>query len=137
MVIKHRSAKAKGRRLQQWVAGKISDLLGIPWGPDELIASREGSQSGVDIRLVGEAKRMFPFSIECKSQETWSVPAWIKQAKNNKSEGTTWMLVCKKKNLAPVVVMDAADFFIMLDYFKSGIQLDSIDWRTSPRLQDT
>ena len=56
MVIKTSSAKAKGRSLQQWVCQKISDLLNIPWGKDELIASREMGQSGVDIRLIGEAQ---------------------------------------------------------------------------------
>ena len=38
---------------------------------------------GQDVRLVGEAKKRFPFSIECKWQESWSLPSWIKQAKEN------------------------------------------------------
>ena len=80
------SAKAKGRLFQQWVCRQISALLDIPWGKDELIASREMGQAGTDIRLIGEAQERFPFSVECKWQEKWAVPAWIKQAKIKKRE---------------------------------------------------
>ncbi len=112
--IKRSSAKAKGRTLQQWTCQKISDLLGIPWGKDEMIASREASQTGTDVRLVGEAKEKFPFSVECKYQETWSIPTWIKQAKENEKEGTDWLLIMKKNRVSPVVVMDAEAFFALL-----------------------
>lgn len=111
MRISNSSAKAKGRRLQQWTCQKISDFLGIPWGKDELIASREMGQSGTDIRLLGEAQKRFPYSIECKYQETWSVLAWIEQAKQNQKEGTEWLLVLKKNRINPVVVVDAEHFF--------------------------
>ena len=60
--IKPSSAKAKGRSLQQWVCQKISDLLGIEWGKDELIASREMGQSGTDIRLLGGPEEIPLFS---------------------------------------------------------------------------
>ncbi len=108
------SAKAKGRSLQQWVCQKISDLTGLPWGKDELIASREMGQSGTDIRLVGEAKEKFPFSVECKYQENWSLPSWIKQAKANQMEGTDWLLIIRKNHMEPIVVMDANRFFELL-----------------------
>jgi len=112
--IKHASAKAKGRVLQQWTCQKVSELLGVPWGKDELIASREASQSGTDVRLVGEAKTRFPFSVECKHHEAWSVAAWIKQAKDNQAEGTDWLLVVKKNRMDPIVIMDAERFFELL-----------------------
>lgn len=112
--MKTASAKAKGRNLQNWVCQKISDLTGFAWGKDELIASREMGQTGTDVRLVGEAQERFPFSVECKNQETWSIPAWIKQAKENQKEGTDWLLVCKRNRMAPIVVMDAEQFFMLL-----------------------
>ena len=111
MVISVSSRKAKGRRLQNWTAQKISDLLGIPWGKDEVIASREMGQTGTDVRLIGDAQRKFPFSIECKYQETWAVPSWMKQAVENLKEGTDWLLICKKNREKPVVIMDAEAFF--------------------------
>jgi len=118
MTIKVSSAKAKGRELQKWVCQKISDLTGLSWGPDEMIASREGGQSGVDVRLVGEAKQLFPFSVECKWQEVWKVVSWIKQAQENQNPGTDWLLVMKKNRIKPVVVMDAERFFELLKKMK-------------------
>lgn len=108
------SAKAKGRKAQQWIMRKISELTGIPCGQDEMIASREMGQSGTDIRLIGEAQKLFPFSVECKWQETWSIPAWIKQAKENKKKGTDWLLLAKKNRHEYVVVLDAEAFFSLL-----------------------
>lgn len=111
MSISISSRKAKGRKLQQWVAEKISKMLNIPWGPDELIASREMGQIGTDVRLIGEAKKKFKFSVEIKNQETWSIPAWIKQAKSNQEKGTDWLLVMKKNRHEEIIVMDAEAFF--------------------------
>ncbi len=108
------SAKAKGRNLQQWTCEKISELLGVPWGKDEAIASREGAQNGTDVRLVGDVRKRFPFSVECKCQESWSIPAWIEQAKRNQEPGMDWLLVVKKSRQNPIVIMDAERFFELL-----------------------
>ena len=105
------SRKAKGRNLQNWVAKKISDTLNIPCGKDELIQGREMSQSGTDIKLYGEAKKKFPFSCECKCQETFSIPAWVQQAKENKTKDTDWLLFCTKNRFDKIVIMDANVFF--------------------------
>jgi hypothetical protein len=118
--ITNSSAKAKGRSLQQWTCKKISELLGIPWGKDELIASREASQTGTDVRLVGEAKERFPFSVECKWQESWSVPSWIRQAKSNQAKGTDWLLICKRSRENPVAIVDAERFFELLKKMEGG-----------------
>lgn len=109
--IKVSSAKAKGRRLQQWVAKKISEAIGLPCGKDEVIESREMGQAGVDIKLYGEAKEKFRYSCECKYQENFSIPAWIQQAKDNQKKGTDWLLFVKKNNHEEIVVMDAKTFF--------------------------
>lgn len=111
MTISVKSAKAKGRRLQNWMAEQISKMLGIPCGKDKEIQGREMGQSGTDVKLYGKALKLFPFSIECKAQETWSLPAWIKQAKSNIIEGTDWLLVCKKSRQDRVIVIDAKVFF--------------------------
>jgi hypothetical protein len=111
MTISIRSRKNKGRLLQNWVAERISMLLDIPWGKDKDIQGREMGQSGEDIKLYGKARELFPYSIECKSQETWAIPSWIKQAKENQKEGTDWLLVCKKNRERPVVILYAEVFF--------------------------
>ena len=115
--MKTSALKAKGRRLQKWTAEQISKLTGIPWGKDELIEPREMGQSGVDVKLIGEARDKFPFSIECKNQETWHVPKFIRQAKENTMPGTDWLLIMSRNDTKPVVVMDAVAFFrIMKDH---------------------
>ena len=108
--IKPSSAKGKGRGLQYWVCERISRLLGIPFDQkddDCLIHSRDMGLSGTDIVLRGEARKRFPYSIECKSCETLSIPAWVEQAKTNEQEGTDWLLVFKKQSMGsdPYVVM--------------------------------
>ena len=117
--MKTSSAKAKGRKLQQWVAGKISKITNRPYGKDKEIRSREMGQSGVDVPLFGKAQEMFPFSVECKNQQTWSIPAWIKDAKYNQEDGTDWLLVVKKNRHEEIVVMDARAFF---DFYEQLIQ---------------
>ena len=109
--ISRKAAKQKGRELQKWTAKWVSRITAIPWGKDKPIQPRGGSQTGVDIMLVGKAREMFPFSVENKWWERWTVLEWIKQAKANQIEGTNWLLICKKNNMEPVVIMDAAAFF--------------------------
>jgi len=109
--------KAKGRKLQQWVCQQISDLTGYEWGSsgdDCTIESRPMGQKGVDVRLESQVQEQFLFSVECKSQETWSISTWIKQAKENQSVGTDWLLICKKKRENPIVIMDGDAFFKLL-----------------------
>lgn len=111
------SAKSKGRRLQQWVCQRISDLTGFEWGSsgdDKPIESRPMGQSGCDVRMESHVQKLFPFSVECKWQESWSVMAWIEQAKKNQKDKTDWLLVIKRKHNDPVVVMDAENFFVLL-----------------------
>ena len=113
--MKTSSAKAKGRRLQNWVGEKASKLTGLPCGPDCPIEPRQMGQNGVDIRLDREARSAFPWSVECKNQETWSIGSWIDQAQTNTYEGTDWLLVLSKNRTQPVVVLDAEVFFSLLE----------------------
>ncbi len=109
--LKPRSAKAKGRSLQKWVCERIAKLTGFECPRDKPIESRPMGQSGADVRLEGSVLARFPFSVECKFQERWSVPKWIEQAKANEAEGTNWLLVCKQSRKAPIVILDAEVFF--------------------------
>jgi len=113
MAISIASRKAKGRKLQQLVAEKFSELIGMKWGYDECIAPREMGQSGTDVRLIGDALKIIRLSVECKAQESWSVHAWIDQAKENKLPGTDWILVAKSKRNKPIMFMDFEAFLKM------------------------
>jgi hypothetical protein len=117
MSISVASRKAKARRLQQWMCEKISQLTGTPWGLDEdfEIRSREMGQKGVDVIMSPRVRKMFPFSIECKNQETWSIQADVRQAKANIKKETDWLLVYKKNGEKPVVVLDAEVFMCLFN----------------------
>jgi len=106
-----RSAKNKAVKLQNWVAKKVSDITGIPWGKDELIRARPMGQSGTDVAVIGEAKSLFPYSTECKDQRTFSIPAWIEQSKSNQEKDTDWLLVITKNNFDRIAILDAEAFF--------------------------
>jgi len=108
------SAKNKGRRLQYWVCSKIAELTGYEWGRDKPIESRPMGQPGVDVRLEKSVEKLFPFSVECKWHENWSVHNWIRQARKNIKKGTYWLIIAKRSRDKPVVIMDAENFFDLL-----------------------
>lgn len=112
--MKTASAKAKGRRLQQWVCRQIAKVTGMEQGKDCPIESRPMGQSGVDVRLEKAALKKFPFSVECKNQQSWSVHQWIEQAKSNCLPNTDWLIVAKRNRAKEVVIMDARAFFRLI-----------------------
>lgn len=116
------SRKAKARIAQNWVASKISELLGVPWGKDEAVAAREMGQTGVDVRLVGEALVNFPWSLEVKFQEKWDLPAAIRQAKDNQMKDTEWLVILKKNRQDYVAVLDAVVFFELLSKIPNKVK---------------
>jgi hypothetical protein len=114
--MKTASAKSKGRRLQQLVARRVAELTGLECGPDCPIESRQMGQTGPDVRLDSEARKQFPFTVECKNQETWSVSAWVEQVKKNRYPETDWLLVVGKNRYKhPIVVMELEVFFDLLE----------------------
>jgi len=116
--MKTSSSKNKGKRLQKLVAELISNLIDMECGPDCPIESRQMGQNGPDIRLDQEARKRFPFTVECKNQENWGVPAAIKQAQANCYADTDWLLVLAKNRTKPVVVLDCEAFFQILTKLK-------------------
>jgi len=106
--------KEKAKELQRWVCEKISQLTGLRWGvsgDDAEIESRPMGQTGTDVRLGEQARKLFPFSVECKRAESWGVPAWVEQAKENQLPGTDWLLIVKRSRRSPIAIMDAERFF--------------------------
>jgi len=79
--MKTSSAKAKGRRFQQ----EIRDILLETFKelePDDIRSTSMGA-SGEDLLLSPAARKLIPFAIEAKNQETTSVWQWMKQAEEN------------------------------------------------------
>lgn len=118
--LKTSSRKGKGRNLQYWVCEKIAKLFNVDFVQSDdncLIQSRPMGQHSVDIILRGKLRKKFPFSIECKAQESLSLPEWIRQAKENELPDTYWMLIFKKQTLGskPIVCLDFETF---LEFYK-------------------
>lgn len=116
--IKSSSAKDKGRRLQKLIAEKIGQLLGVTVGKDEPVAPREMSQTGTDVRIVGEYRKKFPFAVECKWQEKWDIPGWIRQAEANvdtEKDYLTWILFMKRNRSKVYAVVEADVLFKLLE----------------------
>jgi len=103
------SAKAKGRRLQQRVRDSIIDAFPILTSAD--VASNPMSCPGCDIVLSQSARVLFPYAIECKNCESWTIPAWWTQTTANaKKEGLKPLLVVSKNRQDPLVIMSYDDF---------------------------
>ena len=111
--MKTQSAKAKGRKLQQWVRDQIIEQLEVH--PED-IESRSMGAGGEDLIMARAARERFPFSVECKNVEKLNVWEAYEQAKSNSKDHGP-IVIMKKNQKKPLVVVDA-DFFISL--FKRG-----------------
>ena len=92
--MKPRSAKNKGKRLQN----KIRDLILEKFDSLEKddVRSITMGDSGEDILLSPAARRLFPFSVECKNQEKLNIWSALVQAEEN--SGNHAPLVIFKRN---------------------------------------
>ena len=110
-----KTAKAKGRRLQQLVVKKL--LLLLPGVQPDDIQSRSMGANGEDIMLSPYARSKFPYSVECKNQEKINLwKAW-EQTQGN-AEDYQPLLIVGKNNTKPLAVVD-------LDYFLNLQRLDN------------
>ena len=112
--MKPRSAKNKGKRLQNAIAAVMRTMIPEYWPgtPDQHVKSTTMGESGQDIQLSPHAAEILPFAVECKNQETWSVPSWWAQAKKNAGRLIP-VLVLGRNRQQPLVVVEAAVYFEM------------------------
>jgi len=107
------SAKGKGRSFQQWVCRWVSELLGVPYVQSDdscEIHSREMGQHGSDIVLRGEARKRFPFDIECKAVKGMSLQAAVDQAEANAADCRWGCVFYKQTNQKPLVIFSLETF---------------------------
>ena len=113
--MKTSSAKAKGRRLQQQFMQLLIEKLDID--PED-IESRAMGSGGEDLIMSKAARNKFPYSIECKNQESLNIwKAWD-QANGNKGLYEP-LVVIKKNGVRPLVVLDAENFLEMIKEFNN------------------
>ena len=103
------SAKAKGRRLQQWVRDKLIEMLEVH--PED-IESRSMGAGGEDLIMARAARLKFPHSIECKNVEKLNIWDAYEQAIANSGDYEP-LVVIKKNGKKPLAVVDA-EYFISL-----------------------
>lgn len=110
--MKTQSAKAKGRRLQQYVVQKI--LEKFPDLSERDVQSRAMGSQGTDVVLSEKAFAAFPMNVECKMQEANKrlLDMWLQACANTK-EGHT--MVVLSANRSPVLAI--IDFDVFMSYF--------------------
>ena len=91
--MKTKSAKAKGRKLQNKVVEELRKAY--PELEDDDIKSQTMGMSGEDVVFSPLAKRLIGLSFECKNQEKLNLWDSLSQAENN-AENRTPVLVFKR-----------------------------------------
>ena len=107
--MKTSSAKQKGRKLQQWMRDLLIKKLDVH--PEDIESRSMGSQ-GEDLIMARAAREKFPYSIECKNQETLNVWKSYEQAESNSGKYEPVVFI-KRNNQKPLVVVDA-EYFVRL-----------------------
>jgi len=110
--MKTRSAKHKGKRLQATVRRAIVERF--PHLADEDVQVTIGSEPGPDIKLSPNARRAFPYSVECKNVERLNIWSALLQTEANTREGTAPLLVFSRNRAEPYVAIPLAEFMKLL-----------------------
>lgn len=107
------SAKAKGRKFQQYCRDKILELL-KPYGivPDDVKSTAMG-QSGEDLQFSPAARKLLAISVECKSLKAIAVYKLYEQAEQYKDKGEP-VLFIKADRKKPLAVVDL-DYYLKLE----------------------
>ena len=95
--------------MQKWFRDVLIEHLSID---EEDIESRSMGAGGEDLIMARAAREKFPYSIECKNQESLNVWKSYEQAQSNSGDYEPIVFI-KRNNQKPLVVIDA-DYFINL-----------------------
>jgi hypothetical protein len=109
--VRPQSAKAKGRRLQQETRDAV--LAAFPELEADDVRSTSMGASGADLLLSPAARRLFPYSVECKNVEALNIWKALDQAAKGAHSETTPMVVFRKNN-TPTHVALRWDSFLKL-----------------------
>jgi len=120
--MKTSSAKAKGRKLQQWFTQKLIEGLNLN---EEDLESRPMGSQGEDIIMGRESRKKFPYSIECKNQEAVNVWKAYEQAESN-CNGYEPLVVIKRNRSKPLVLVDAEHYISLHKQELTPLQQQSI-----------
>ena len=99
-----KSSKAKGRRLQNYVRDTLRKIFSSSLEDDD-IKSQTMGMCGEDIVLSPAAKKLIPYSFECKNKERLDLWASLSQAESN-CEDRTPVLVFKRNHTKTYVAFE-------------------------------
>jgi len=105
--MKSRSAKNKGKRLQNNVRDLILEKFNQLEEDD--VRSITMGDSGEDILLSPAARKLFPFSVECKNQEKLNIWSSLEQTETNAGKHTP-LLIFKRNRSKTYAVLQLDDF---------------------------
>ena len=105
--MKTRSAKNKGKRLQNTVRDVLLETFDT-LEPDDIKSAIMGD-SGEDIQLSPAARKLIPYSIECKNQEKLNIWSALEQAGGNKGVSKP-VLIFKRNRSKTYAVLELEDF---------------------------
>jgi hypothetical protein len=106
--MKTRSAKNKGKRLQNSVRDVLLETFKEDLEPDDVKSAIMGD-SGEDIQLSPAARKLIPYSIECKNQEKLNIWSSLEQAEGNSKESTP-VLIFKRNRSKTYAVIEFEEF---------------------------
>ena len=110
--MKPRSANNKGKRLQN----KVRDLILEKFNqlePDDVRSVTMG-ESGEDILLSPAARKLFPFSTECKNQEKINIWSSLEQAETNSGKHIP-IVIFKRNRSKTYVALEFEKLLELLD----------------------
>ena len=111
MIKAGRSSKAKGRRLQNLVRDKLREKF-TSLEEDDIKSAIMGTV-GEDIVLSPAARKVIPFSFECKNVERLQFWKTVEQAEGN-SNGRTPVIVVKKNGKKPYIALPLDDWMELI-----------------------
>lgn len=104
------SAKAKGRRLQQKIACDLCAAFDLA---SDDVRSCPGGAHGEDVQLSEAARRVVPWSIECKNQERLNLWTAFEQAVTNAGDHVP-VVVAKRNHHDALCTMRWTDALALL-----------------------
>jgi hypothetical protein len=111
---KAKSSKAKGRRLQNFVRDTlryvfIEQWTKLPKLEEDDIKSQTMGMCGEDIVLSPAAKKIIPYSFECKNVEKLNIWSALEQAEDN-CDGRTPIVVFKRNRSKTYVAIEFTEW---------------------------
>lgn len=75
-----RGSKAKGKAFEKRICEMIASSIGMELS--DVQNARSGKKES-DIALSAEARKRFPYHVECKNQRSLNIPAYIRQMESD------------------------------------------------------